>query len=1383
MGVVLDDSDPLFPCSDGQRRLWIVDHLQDGSLPYHVAATWRFSTAPDLDRLERALGWVAVWHEPLRTTFATCDDVVMQRVRRRVEVALERIDASSLPPDATVDTWLDAATERRFDLESGPVWRCSWLSDDHGGGWLHIVMHHIATDAWSMETFTRHLASAYAASDEGADLQAQAPTVRFVDAVADRSKATGGARHRDALATAAARLEGLEPLDLPSDRTRPVRPSFGADTIEARIAGVAPTLEAIVREQGATMQMAVLALVSSLVHRFCRSDDVAHLVPYWGRERSDLLELVGFFIDTMVVRTRHTVTSSFRDLLERTRLASIDAYGTSSVSFGALVDALQPERDAGRHPLSTISVQYHQIRRSDLDLLGSIGQRMPHRQRFTAFDLELMFRTEGDDLLGRWVFATDLFDRSTIERFSSAFEQLVRQACDEPDMPLDGFEIVTGEERRQVRTWSVGRAHATPPTTVIAALDEAVRGNEERPALVAGDRTWSYRSLHAASTRLAVDLVRSGVRVGDTVGILMPRSSRSVVALLAVLRAGGTAVPVDPAWPASRVLSVLTDAMVRTVVTDDERSTRRIDGDWTLVTFTDSDLDVGDDPSTLDEHLLPAPHDVHPNDRALVYYTSGSTGTPKGVEIEQQAIVRLATNGHAINGGGDGRTLHAGAVAFDATTWEVFGTLLCGGTVVVCPVPTTPATVAATLVEQRVDRAWLTSALFSSLVDDHLEAFATLSHVATGGETVSPRHARALLDRFGARLHLFDGYGPTECTTFTTGHRVSLDDTERPDGIPIGTPLDGMSTWVVTEGGALAPIGIPGQLVVVGYGVARGYLGKPTATAEAFVDPPPAARDIWDGDGSSDERRAYVTGDLVAWTQDGVLDFRGRSDEQVKLRGVRIEPSEIEYVLAQVPGVAQVAVVVRRDDPDDPDASTTRAPGPSEPYLAAYWVARARSGTDLDVPTKPTRDTFVQHARTWLPSAVIPIVYVELPSLPMTAQGKVDRRALPRPSFDLAHDETAWTPTEKKIVDAWRAVLGRHDIGLHDDFFEMGGHSLAAAIVVRKIEDVVERTLSLTDIFERKTVAGLARYVDDRSNAASAPRTVAHLAGGGPKDPLFVVHGPHGHVLWALPWVRRFDSDRPVYAIQAIGLDGTMRPDESVEAMAKRYAHEIVSMELRGPVHLTGHSAGGWFAWAVAAQLRAAGIDVGQLVLLDTIDTTRLPRRLHAESLFWTTLGLVPKRLGSIVSAKPARWGPLLVGRIAGFARRLSRAANAPRSSRPSSIGGTGTFAGIVDPSTIDVADQARRLARGEEVPIHEEYFAVLHSRYAPPTLDVDVSVLAAKGMGEAARRLFRRMTTGHVVVETVVDDHMDFVRADRAATVAQAIEASLDVWDGRADT
>ncbi|HET6232766.1 MAG TPA: amino acid adenylation domain-containing protein, partial [Longimicrobiaceae bacterium] len=1053
------------PASSAQRRLWFVDRLRPGGSTYNVPEALRISGPIDVAALEAALGEIVARHEALRTVFATVDREPVQVVRPASPVTLAVTDLSAMPAgerEATARGLASAEADRPFDLERGPLFRASMIrlaADDHV---LLVTMHHIVSDGWSMGVLYRELSALYAAFAGGASADLPMLPVQYADFAAwERERTAGGAMDAD-LAYWAERLKGAPALlELPADRPRPAMPSHrgGYEPVELS-AELAEAVRALARGEGATPFMALLAGWQALLARASGQDDIVVGSPIAGRTRPELEGLIGFFVNMLPLRADVSADPTFRELLAQVRESTLGAFAHQELPFDRLVEEVAPERSLRHGPVFQVSFAFHNSPQTDLSLGDARVERFAQEVGFTKFDLELALWDGADGLRGTLGYAADLFDAANVRRLARQLRALLAAAVANPDARISRLSAMDEAERAALLAeWTADSVDATT-STVHALFAEQAEATPDAVAVGSGDARMTYAELDARSNRLARHLRARGVGAETRVGLSMERGPELVVALVAILKAGGAYVPLDPAYPAERLAFMLRDAGVSLVLaTRDLAAQLPLDGIETVL----ADEEAGE----IAARSSAAPEEVcGPDSLAYVVYTSGSTGTPKGVGVPHRAVVRLVRGADFCAMGADEVFLQMAPVAFDASTLEVWAPLLNGGRLAPFPAGTpTPDALADFIEREDVTTLWLTAGLFHQVTDARPGCFARVRQLLAGGDVLSVPHVRRVMEMH-PHLRLVNGYGPTENTTFTCCRTIRPEDAARP-GIPLGRAIRGTRAYVLDP--ALQPVadGLPGELYAGGEGVARGYVGRPALTAERFVPDPFSA---------APGARMYRTGDRVRRLADGAIEFMGRLDGQVKIRGFRIETGEIEAVLAAHPSIESAAVTVREDAPGDK-------------RLVAYFTS----------PEAPSAADLRAHLKARLPEYMVPPAFVHLPSLPLNANGKVDRRALPAPSSDATAAGEYVAPrnsTESVLAGIWAEVLRLERVGAEDDFFALGGHSLRATQVTSRAEEAFRVPVPVAALFETPTVAGLAREIDRlrEAGAAAGPSPIVPVA-------------------------------------------------------------------------------------------------------------------------------------------------------------------------------------------------------------------------------------------------------------------------------------------------
>ncbi|MEU0533939.1 amino acid adenylation domain-containing protein [Amycolatopsis tolypomycina] len=1029
------------PLSSGQQRLWFLDQLAPGSAEYNTSAGFRLRGPLSLDALASALTALAARHESLRTTFPTVAGRGVQVIGPPPVIRPDVRAAGDLEQD------LLAEVERPFDLARGPLFRATVFElgpDDH---LLVLVLHHIVTDGWSMGVLAGELGLLY--SGKAAELPPL--PLRYADFAAWQRERLAGPELDDRIAYWERQLAGVTALELPADRPRPaVRGTAGATHRCTVPPAVTARLAEIGRERGATLFMTLVAAAQVLFARYTGQRDIALGTVTAGRSWDELAGLVGFFVNTVVLRSRLDGDPPFAGFLTGVRSTVLDAMAHDDVPFGRLVELLAPDRDASRSPLVNTMVVLQNAPAALPRPSGLEVEELDLPRRSAQFDLTLEFEPRDGGLRTTLEYRTELFDADTIRRLAGNLLALLAGIADDPGRRLSRLPFPAPAQRRELL--AAGRPPGDGPgLTVLDVFAERVRERPDAVAVTCAGTAWTYRELDTRANRLAHRLIARGAGPDVRIGLCVPRGIDAVAGLLAVLKAGGAYVPLDPRYPDERLAWLLADSGASTVLTARPVRDRVPRGARVLL---------------LDDEGAPAeapPPRARPANLACVLYTSGSSGRPKGVLIEHRAVTRLCADPYARLGPDDVATQYA-PLSFDASTLEIWGALLSGARLAIDTedVPSVDA-LGAFVRAEGVTSLWLTAGMFHEVAAADPGVFAGLRRLVSGGDVLSPRQCAAVLARW-PDLELVNGYGPTENTTFTSCHRVRAADGGRP--VPIGRPITGTRCLVLDRHLDPVPAGVPGELYIGGSGLARGYLDRPGLTADRFVADP-------FGHGS----RLYRTGDVVRWRagEEWVLDFLGRSDDQVKIRGFRIEVGEVEAALRRHPDVAEAVVLAREDTP-------------GHKRLVGYAV-----------PRRPVEPAAVREflGRS-LPGHLVPGALVVLDRFPLTPQGKIDRRALPAPRAAGTRTAAPRTPAEEVLTRVWAEVLGVEHVGTRDNFFELGGDSILGIQVVARARQLGLR-LSAKDVFLRQTPAELAAA---GSWAEPAAREAPRPSGPVPLSPI-----------------------------------------------------------------------------------------------------------------------------------------------------------------------------------------------------------------------------------------------------------------------------------------
>ncbi|MDJ0382276.1 non-ribosomal peptide synthetase [Streptomyces sp. G-G2] len=1164
----------VIPLSHAQRRLWFIDSVEDTTGSYNIQLAVRLLGEPDPDAMRAALADVIDRHESLRTVFPAEAGVPRQRILSADEYEFT-LDTRTVT-EAELDGELSALAVSDFDLTADLPLRARLLRLAPREHVLALVLHHIAGDGSSLAPLARDLGTAYAARAAGRAPEFAPLPVQYADYALWQRRSLGDEDDPESafgqqLGHWRTALAGLpEELELPFDRPRAAEAGTAGGQVPLPIpAELARGVRRLAAESGASLFMVLHAAVAALLHRLGAGTDIPLGTVVAGRGDEALEELVGFFVNTLVLRTDLSGDPAFRELVERAKAADLAAFSHQDVPFERLVEELNPVRTLSRNPLFQVAISLENNEEADLSLPGLTLAPQPTDAEVAKFDLSFSFGEEhlpdGTTLLGgRLEYSTALFERSTAEAFAERLVRLLEGAVADPGTPVGALDLLSPREESLLGEVN-DTARDLPQDTVHALFAARAARTPRAVALTGAGERLDCAELDARANALARRLIDAGVAPGDRVAILQERSVALVVSTLAVLKAGAAYVPLDARHPVPRLEGIVEETRCRVLLVDRAMAGVEFRHDAEALTVDPVDGSGPADGYDTTDPDVPG----HPDQLAYIMYTSGSTGRPKGIGVTHRNVVALAaddrwTSGHE-------RILLHSPHAFDASTYEMWAPLLGGGRVVVAPPGQLDADrLRALIADDGLTAVFMTTALFNLLAEEDPGVFAGLAEIWTGGEQVSPAAFQRVLDACPDTA-VVNVYGPTETTVYATCHPLRAPHRVGRT-VPIGRPMDNQRAYVLDDRLRPAATGVSGELYLAGAGAARGYFGLPGMTAERFVPDPY---------GTAGERM-YRTGDVVRWNAGGAIEFVGRADHQVKIRGLRIELGEIESALEGLPEVSRVLVTVWEEQPGNKK-------------LVAYVVPVAGAGTS------GLRGALAQR----LPDYMVPSAFVVLDGLPLNATGKIDRKALPAPDFGpAAGGRGPRNPREELLCRLWAELLKLDRVGIDDNFFELGGDSIVSIQLTSRIRSVFGVALSNRAVFQAPTVAALMDLMGAGGQQEDSFDVVLPLRTGGGAPPLFCLH-PVGGVSWMYSGLmRHIDGDRPIYGIQARGLAREEELPTSIPQMAEDYVERIREVQPVGPYHLLGWSMGALLAHEVAVQLQRQGQAVALLANLDQVPVT-----------------------------------------------------------------------------------------------------------------------------------------------------------------------------------
>ncbi len=1168
------------PLSFGQQQLWLLAQLAPDTPAYNESVTLRLPGALDVPLLEKSLNEFINRHEAWRTIFPVLDEQPVQVVQPAMPLDLQVLDLSNLPESEREGEAIRLATGQAippFDLAHGPLLRALLVHLNENDHRLFMTLHHIIFDAVAInQIFLPELHALYEAFSHGEPSPLAPLPIQYTDFATWQRESQQKEDFAHELAYWKQQLAGApQVLELPTDRPRPAvqssRGSMQAFTLSRHLTD---GLKALSSQEGVTLYMTLTTAFQTLLHRYTGQTDLVIGTVTSNRKRPEVQGLVGYFLNTLVLRTNMEGDPTFRELLGRVREVVISARRHEEVPFEFVVKELQPERSLSYTPLIQVIFSYQ----PSLPRLpaGWTCSQMDVQTYTTKFDLSVELDERADGLIGRFIYNTDLFEDATILRMIGHLETLLEGIVADPGEHIAKLPLMREDERRTMLIdWNATRISYPQDGCLHQLIEAQVERTPDAIALLCEHEQLTYRELNARANQLAHHLQQLGVGPEVMVGVCLERSLEMIVGLLAILKAGGVYVPLDPDYPRERLAFLLADSHMQVLLTQ-RRLLNRLPAQQTHPVCLDSDWQAISQQSETNPLSK-----VQAEQSAYVIYTSGSTGQPKGVLIPHQAI---ATHCRSIAQLYElrpyDRVLQFSNITFDASLEQILPTLLVGARLVVRGQEIwSPAVLLRHIKQQGLTVINLPPAYWQQALREWIKKPEQLQDhqlrlVIVGGDRLLPEMVQGWRQTPLRSARLLNAYGPTETTITATLYELPHDGEHEllEPSVPIGRPVPPRTIYILDRAGHPVPVGVPGEIHIGGPLLARGYLNRPALTAERFIADP---------FGSEPGARLYKTGDLARYRPDGTIEYMGRMDQQVKLRGFRIELGEIEEVLTRHPQVRDAVALAQED-------------GAGEKSLVAYIVATGKESL--------SSHELRHYLQQKLPAYMVPTVIVQLESLPLLSSGKVDRRALPAPEVvKRTEEETFVAPKlliHQQLVQMWEELLDVRPIGIKDNFFYLGGHSLLAARLVDHIEHTFGKRIALSTLFSGPTIERLAEALQQQEQVG-ARTSLLPVQVGGSKRPLFFLHGDWtGGAFYCFSLARALGPDQPFYVLEPYKFGG-LQTLPSFEEIAAAHIESMRTVQPEGPYLLAGFCNGGLLAYEMARQLEAAGEHVDFLALIN----------------------------------------------------------------------------------------------------------------------------------------------------------------------------------------
>ncbi len=1138
------------PLSHGQQRLWLLQQLYPDNPFYNYAHQYHFKGALHTERLIASFQAAAQKHRIILTNFKEADRSVTQQFQGDRSIPVEQLDLrklSSENKDKELAQITEQALHHIFDLTKDVLLRLTLLRLDEEEYILLLLMHHIIGDRTSLQLLNKEVAQHY----QGKPISPLA--IQYTDFSYWQSQQS----IKDAdLQYWLKQLAGELPiLQLPTDFVRPNAANFRGKIVTKQLSqALSQALKKLAKTQNATLFVVGLAVFKSLLSRYTQQTDILLGVPFSNRDKTSLEQLIGFFNETLVLRSELSKTPTFVDLIQQLKQTTLDAFAHKNVPFDKLVQELKPERQGTSNPIfQAMFVFNDHSEKVDFGTDVVVTEQLIDLG-VSKFDLTLFLTDEGENISLNLEYESALFEQATIERMLGHLEVLMLEICKNPEGNISKYELLTKPEKEQIlEVWNPKLPALPDALSMQAKLEDIAKQYPNRKAVSYQNESLTYEALDRRATQVAQALQQAGVARNTLVGLFAERSLELMIGIWGILKAGAAYLPLDPEYPEERIQYMLEDAGVSVILTQATLQEK-------IATFNANNITIeATAEREIEDIQLPQ---AEPQELAYMIYTSGSTGRPKGVPITQHNLLHSTMARFAYYETSPTAFLLLSSFSFDSSVAGIFWTFCNGGTVVLPPrrMEQDIRALANLIAEEKVTHSLLLPSLYGVLLEyAPKQQLQSLENIVVAGEACPPTLVQAHFEKIPDTL-LYNEYGPTEGTVWSTAHQITIEDAEK--SVPIGRPIPNATNFILDKNLQLVPVGVQGELYIGGEGVAQGYWQRPELSLERFIEHPLS------------KTKLYKTGDLVRYRANGLIDFLGRTDHQVKIRGHRIELDEIRNVLLQVPLVRDAIALI------------------NEQRIMAYLLA-----------SKEVNKMGVRHwLRSKLPNYMQPSTIVLLEEFPRLPNGKIDQTALPTTDAspnELGETTRPQSALETQLLSIWKSVLQTDKVHVTDNFFEIGGDSIRTIQLIAKAQQQGIQ-LAPNHLFDYQSIRALAAFLENEDEEAKAWESLTALKKGSSKLPLFCIHSGGGHVFFYRNLVNYLDEKHSLYALQAKGIDGKEAIHDSIEAMAAQYIQEIKKIQVEGPYALLGTCFSNAVGLEMAHQLRAAGDEIELLVFVDS---------------------------------------------------------------------------------------------------------------------------------------------------------------------------------------